>query len=333
MPEVTVLLPFYNAQDTFDTAIKSILKQTFIDFELLLVNNNSTDQSMEITEKSAQKDSRIHVLHERNQGIVPALNKGIQNSRGKYIARMDADDISAPERLELQYKFLKANPNTGLVGSRVKLFPAATSNFGFWRYVKWQNQILTYDEILTKRFVESPVVHPSIMFRKSIAEKFGYYREGEFPEDYELFLRWLDGGVKFSKIDKVLLHWQDNKNRLTRSDKRYRQGAFFQTKLKYLAEFIKHTNPYYPNVYACGAGQNAKKWRRLLENEGLRFKAIFEVDPSKIDNKTIFHYSEIPKKGNIFIVSLVSNKDAGEKIKEFLTFNNYMEGKDFILAG
>ena len=333
MPEISVILPFYNAQETLETAVISILKQSFTDFELLLINNNSVDKSIELASKLAQKDNRIQILHEKKQGIVPALLKGLHYSTGQYIARMDADDISLPNRFELQHKLLENRQDIGLVASCVKLFPAKTSNRGLCHYVNWQNQILTHEDILIKSFVESPVIHPSIMFRKKIARKYGYYRDGDFPEDYELFLRWLHAGVKFSKIEKVLLHWRDKSNRLTRTYERYNKEAFFQTKLKYITKYIKHVNANYPEVYGWGAGQLAKKRRRILEYEGLKFKAIFEVDPAKIDNKEILHYSEIPERGDIFIVSLVSNKGAGEKIKKYLSFIDYVEGKDFILTG
>ncbi|MGM0612050.1 MAG: glycosyltransferase family 2 protein [Bacteroidota bacterium] len=333
MPEISVILPFYNAQDTLGSSVNSILKQSFTDFELLLINNNSSDKSVEIAKKLAQKDNRIHLMHEHKQGIVPALQKGFHRSQGKYIARMDADDISVPDRFELQHDLLETRQDVGLVASCVKLFPAKTSNLGLMHYVNWQNQIITHKDILVKSFVESPLIHPSVMFRKQTAENFGYYHDGDFPEDYELFLRWLEAGVKFSKIDKVLLHWRDEKNRLTRTDKRYRREAFFQTKLKYLIKYMKLNNPDYPEVYGWGAGKIARKWRRLLEGEGIQFKAVFEVDPAKIDNKEVLHYSEIPERGTIFIVSLVSNKGAGEKIKEYLTFIDYVEGKDFILTG
>ncbi len=333
MPKVSVILPFLNAANTLDIAIRSVLRQSFTDYEMILVNNKSQDESPAIAEKYCRKDSRLKLVSENKSGIVPALLTGFSHCSGKYIARMDADDLCAPERLKLQTDFLDNNPEFGLVSSQVRLFPASTSNMGLWRYVKWQNEIVNHEDMLVKCFVESPVVHPSIVFRKEVAEKYGYVNEGDFPEDYELFLRWLDKGVLFHKINKVLFHWRDSAGRLTRTDKRYRQEAFFKVKMDYLVRFLQRNNPSHPEIYVWGAGKYARKRRQLLEKKGIVIKAAFEVDPAKVDNRHIFHYSEIPERGNIFIVSLVSNKGAGDKIKEYLNFIGYEEGKDFILAG
>ncbi len=333
MPKVSVILPFYNAEDTLDMAIRSIIRQSFTDYELVLVNNNSSDGSQAVAEKYCRKDKRLQLVSEDKSGIVPALLTGFSHCSGEYIARMDADDLCSPDRLKLQADFLDNNPEFGLVSSQVRLFPASTSNMGLWRYVKWQNEILNHENMLVKCFVESPVVHPSIMFRKEIAEKYGYVKQGDFPEDYELFLRWLDKGVVFHKINKILLHWRDSANRLTRTDKRYRQEAFFRVKMDYLVQFLKKNNPAHPEIYVWGAGKYARKRQQLMEKKGIVIKAAYEVDPAKVDNTHIFHYSDIPERGNIFIVSLVSNKGAGDKIKEYLNFIGYEEGKDFILAG
>lgn len=333
MPEVSVILPFYNAEQTLEKAVTSILKQTFTNFELLLVNNNSSDNSLRIAQELAEKDERIQILHEPKRGVVPALLKAFSACQADLIARMDSDDFSSVDRLQLQYQFLKDNPDYGLVASRVRVFPATTSNMGLWRYVKWQNEILQHDKMLIKSFVESPIVTPSIMYRKEVAEEHGYVREGDFPEDYEMFLRWLSKGIKFHKLDKVLLHWRDSETRLTRTDKRYRQEAFFKVKMDYLPDFLSRNNPHHPDVYAWGDGKYARKWKAMLRDKGINILASFEVDPAKVNNKEVFHYSEIPEKGKIFIVSLVSNKGAGDKIKEYLNFIGYKEGNDFILAG
>jgi glycosyltransferase involved in cell wall biosynthesis len=333
MPEVSVILPFYNAEQTLEKAVKSILKQSFTDYELLLIDNNSSDNSSRIAQKLAEKDERINILHESRRGVVPALLKGFSECKADFIARMDSDDFSATDRLQLQYQFLKENPEYGLVSSRVRVFPATTSNMGLWRYVKWQNEIMQHEEMLIKSFVESPIVTPSIMYRKKVAEEHGYVRECDFPEDYEMFLRWLSKGVKFHKLDKVLLHWHDSESRLTRTDKRYRQEAFFKVKMDYLPDFLSQNNTHHPDVYAWGDGKYARKWKSMLKEKGINILASFEVDPAKVNNKEVLHYSEIPEKGKIFIVSLVSNKGAGDKIKEYLNFIDYKEGKDFILAG
>ncbi|MEE4285302.1 MAG: glycosyltransferase family A protein, partial [Mariniphaga sp.] len=137
MPEVSVVLPYFNAENTLERAVESILSQTFPSFEILLVNNNSTDQSLTIAQYLAQKDSRIRLLNEPKQGVDHAMNCGLENSRGRFIARMDADDIAHPQRLEKQVRFLNENPGIGLVGSFVKYVSHNSGTGGFKRFVKW----------------------------------------------------------------------------------------------------------------------------------------------------------------------------------------------------
>src|SRR6056297_406605 len=115
-PEISVILPFQNAETTLSEAVQSIVNQTFPDFELLLVDNNSSDNSRNIACKWAKKDQRISLLEEKRPGVAHAMNCGLKNAGGRFVARMDADDISHPERLEKQLLFLKKNPDTGLVG-------------------------------------------------------------------------------------------------------------------------------------------------------------------------------------------------------------------------
>ncbi len=120
-PKVTVLMPVYNAEKYLKTAIESILKQTFSDFELLIINDGSTDGSEEIIRSF--NDKRIRLFNnEQNLGIIKTLNKGLNLAKGEYIIRMDADDISLPDRLELQVKYMEENPGIGISGTQARIF-------------------------------------------------------------------------------------------------------------------------------------------------------------------------------------------------------------------
>ena len=118
MPAISVLLPFRNAAATLDAAIASIAAQSFGQWELLLIDNASTDAGTAIAEQWARRDRRIHVVREANVGIAHALNTGLARAQGRYIARMDADDISHPERLAKQFGYMEAHPEIGVLGTR-----------------------------------------------------------------------------------------------------------------------------------------------------------------------------------------------------------------------
>jgi glycosyltransferase involved in cell wall biosynthesis len=330
MPEVSVVLPYFNAENTLERAVESILSQTFPSFEILLVNNNSTDQSLTIAQYLAQKDSRIRLLNEPKQGVDNAMNCGLENSRGRFIARMDADDIAHPQRLEKQVRFLNENPGIGLVGSFVKYVSHNSGTGGFKRFVKWVNSFQTIEEIERNRFVEIPVVNPTILFRRELFEKLGGCRHGDFPEDYEMHLRYLRAGVKMAKLPEQLLEWHDYSTRLTRTDERYTTEAFFRVKAEYFKKWSEQNNPFHPEIWVWGAGRKTRQRARLLEMEGLKIKGFIDIIKGKTTNKTVLHFSEIPAPGKMFIVPMVLKTGVREMIRKFLLERNYSEGKDFI---
>ncbi len=330
-PEVSVILPFFNAENTLSAAVKSILNQSFTDFELLFIDNNSTDNSLLIAKELAKNESRIRLLKEKKQGVANAMNCGLKNSGGRFLSRMDADDISMPLRLEKQVKFLINNPEIGFVGSKVKYVAHNENAIGFVRFVNWANSFHSPKEIKLNRFVEIPIVNPTTLFRKELLEKYGGCLNGDFPQDYEMQLRYLEAGVKMAKLDEPLLEWHDYSTRLTRTDERYSTKAFFKTKAKYFNRWSERNNPFYPNIWVWGAGRKTRQRAKSLKQEGIIINGFIDVVKSKTTQKTTIHFEEIPKAGEIFIISLVTNYGAREQIKAFLLKANYTEGEDFIL--
>jgi len=330
MIKLTVVLPFFNAECTLENAIKSVLNQTFTRFYFVLVNNNSTDKSVEIVKKYASKDKRIILLNETKQGVTFASNKGMQYAKTEYIARTDADDILHKSKLEKQINFLEKNKEIDVVGTRVN-YIGNTKNTGFKTFVDISNTKITSEEIELNRFVELQIINPTIMFRKSIAEKYGYYKNGDFPEDYEMFLRWLDNGVKFYKLEDYLLDWHDSDTRLTRTDKRYTFDAFYRTKTPYLAKYLAKNNKYHPKIAIWGAGRLSRKRANLLLNYGIEITLYIDIDKNKTKKPNTIHYSKISEKDNLFILSYVSNRGAKDKIKQFLLEKGFIEGKSFLL--
>lgn len=332
-PEISIILPFFNAENTLEAAIKSILDQTFSDFELLLVDNNSDDNSFKLAQSWDEKDSRIRLLKEEKQGVANAMNYGLKNSRGKFIGRMDADDISLPHRLEKQIEYLNNNPQVDFVGSKVKYVPHNKNTAGFQRFVDWTNSFSLSHEIEINRFVEIPIINPTILFRRDLFEKHKGCIDGDFPEDYDMQLRYLNVGIRMGKLDEPLLEWHDYSTRLTRTDKRYSTEAFFRTKAKYFAKWSEQNNPFHPNIWIWGAGRKTRQRAKTLEKVGIKIDGFIDVVKSKTTKKNTIHYSEIPNPGKMFIVPMVTNHGAREQIKDFLINSNYTEGDNFILMG
>lgn len=332
LPQISVLLPFFNAEKTLCRAIESILNQTFPDFELILVNNNSMDSSSDVALKFCKLDQRCKLIHEFNPGIVLALNQGITSSLGKYIARMDADDFSFSNRLERQYSFLERHTEYGVVSGTVEYIPHKNETDGFARYVQWSNSIKEHSEIYCKQFMESPIIHPTVMWRREILATYGVYENGDFPEDYQLWLRWLGSGVKFHKLQDPVIKWYDSNNRLTRTDDRYSDEAFFEVKAKHLARWLKSQNPHHPYVMVWGASKISRKRARVLENHGIIISAYIDISKKRQLNEHIIYYKNLPTYKEIFVLVYLKEESMRSKTVDFLRSSGFEEGKNFLLV-
>lgn len=331
-PKISVILPYYNAEKTLDRAIHSVVRQQETDFELILVNNRSTDRSASIAKQWAATDNRIRLADEPRQGVVFASNKAAEKARGRYIARMDADDEATPDKLRLQLAYLSSHPDTDAVAGLVEHVPHSTKAAGFSRFVEWSNAIRDSREIYLNRFIELPVVNPTLMWKKEVGEQHGLYRAGSFPEDYEMILRWLDAGVKIAKIPRKVLHWYDSETRLTRTHAAYSEQAFYSVKSRYLASWLQKHNPFHPGVSVWGASRISRRRARLLEPYGIRFTHYIDTKKSRQLGKRVIYYRELPPAGGLFILSYIRQMDNRDRIRAFLTSRGYVEGKDFLMV-
>ena len=331
-PLISVILPFFNAEKTLNRAIESIANQTSAQFECILINNNSNDRSCDIALDWTKKDSRFILIHEKHQGVMFASNIGSKHAQGKYIARMDADDVSFPNRLELQCDFLENETEFGAVSGLVEYVPHHENTNGFQRYVNWVNSVQTYQDIRNNMFVESPVVNPTAMWRREIALKHGMYKYGDFPEDYELWLRWLSLGVKIKKLDAIVLKWCDSETRLTRTHPIYCEAAFYRIKTQYLVKWLEINNPHNPIVAIWGASRISRKRTKLLFDYGIEISYYIDIKKSRQFDQKLVYYKEIPPPGNDFILVYIKNHDSKAKIAKFLKSKDYQEGKHFIFV-
>ena len=272
-PAISVILPFFNAEKTLNKALSSISGQTLSNFECLLIDNISEDQSREIARRWTLYDSRFLLLTEKRQGVAFASNTGSKHSRAQYIARMDADDVAYPERLKKQAYFLDRYQEYGAVAGLAKYINHTGEKNGFRKYVEWNNSVVTHEELLKNRFIDSPVINPTAMWRKNAEQKAGGCIHGDFPEDYEMWLRWLDKGMKIDKVNEYVLLWNDLSDRLTRNDPRYSSDAFYETKSKYLANELNRINPHHSEIMVWGASRIMRRRSEKLIKHGIKIKA------------------------------------------------------------
>lgn len=237
MPTVSVILPVYNGERFLREAIDSILAQTFTDFEFLLLNDGSTDGSEAIIQ--SYTDPRIvYVKNERNEGLINTLNKALDLARGEYVARMDADDASAPERLQVQKAWLDQNPETAVVASFSTETDEDGKPLGFFapdrRYV-------TAPEIRRRLPRMNCLTHPSIMARAAVLKEYRYAANQKNIEDYDLWLRLAADGFRLEKIPQPLLLYRVHGASVTQTKLRSRNFfvRHFHCKRRYLARRLK----------------------------------------------------------------------------------------------
>jgi len=331
-PKVSVVLPFYNAVKTLSVALQSILDQDFNDFECVMVDNNSSDGSREIAAGWERQDPRFRLVEEKRQGVMFASNRGCEAARGAYLARMDADDVSLPGRLKLQSEFLDSHPDFGAVAGLVNHVGDPETSGGFQRFVEWSNSVISYEEIYNRRFIEAPIVNPSAMWRRETMELFGLYLSGDFPEDYEMWLRWLDAGVKIAKVPAVVLDWHDSEERLTRTHPIYSDRAFYEIKSKYLAKWLSEHNSYHPYVAIWGASRISRRRARILEQQGVHINTYIDTKRTRQLEKELIYYEDLPESGSLFILTYIRQMDNRERIQAFLEGRGYVEGKDYLLV-
>jgi len=338
-PLVSVLLPVRNAADHLPGALDSLLSQSLPDFEIQAVDDASSDQggTLAVLEAYAARDRRVVVTASERLGIAGALNLAASRARGRYLARMDADDIASPERLSLQAAFLDGSPDTDVAGCRVRFGGDPDACAGYARHVEWINGLLTHEEMALGAFRDAPLAQPSVMIRASSFARLGPYRQGAFPEDYELWLRWLENGARFAKLPQTLLTWNDPPGRLSRTDSRYSQDCFHALKARYLARWLAVNNPHHPDVIVVGAGRITRRRAEHLCGHGVRITAYLDIDPRKIGNvllgRPVWHHHDVPGPGKTFVVSYVATPGAAEHVSAFLASRGFRAGRDYVQAG
>ncbi|KPM46863.1 glycosyltransferase family 2 protein [Jiulongibacter sediminis] len=331
-PSVDIILPFYQNGETLDRAIASILDQTYRNFRLILVANNADAASLEIAEKFAKEDSRVEFLHEPRQGVAFAFNTGIQAGNNPFIARMDGDDIAEPEKLEKQVKYLLENPSLAAVATQTTFSSTIKASEGFGHFVEWQNAIISPEEHFLAQFYESPVANPTILFRRELIENYGLVDTSDTPEDYELYLRWMDQGEQIAKIAEPLLTWNDHPNRLTRTHQHYREAAFQKVRYRYLAKYLNDVTQN-RELVICGASKNIQLKANRLQAKGIRIAAHTDVFTRKPEDVNFIPLSKALENKDFYFVSLIAKRDVYQEIKGLFLSKGLAEGADFILAG
>lgn len=330
IPKLSILMPVRNEEAYLQAALRSLQAQSLADWELVAVDDGSSDGTPDILAAAADQDPRLRVVRREGGGLVAALNAGLESCRAPLLARMDGDDISHPRRLELQSDYLETHPDTGLVACSFRHFPRSSLKQGMLDYETWQNALQDHDLIIRDLFVESPFVHPGIMTRTAIIKELGGYRECGWAEDYDLWLRMANAGVTFARLPGRLFFWRDHPERATRTLDEYSSDAFRRCKLHHLRQgFLKGCS----ELVMAGAGIEARAWQRLLAADGIRVTQWLDIDPRKIGRTLhgapVSRPEELQLAGRKMLAA-IGVRGAREQFRTVADKRGWQEGMDFV---
>jgi len=271
-PRVSVLLPARDAAETVGAAAASLLDGSFGDLEIVAVDDGSRDATRRRLEQLARRDRRVRVVATEGLGIAGAIEAARREARGELLARQDADDRSAPRRLERQVRLLDHDPTLVGVGCGFRWEPEALATAGMRRYQEWQNRLVDPEAIRAAALIECPVTHATLVLRREAVAAAGGWRDGPWAEDYDLVLRLLlVEGRRLGKVGEQLYAWRERPGRLTRTHPAYRVEAFHRARVCYLTRCLLAPGQ---AVELWGTGKLLERWRTSLTAAGHEVRAV-----------------------------------------------------------
>ncbi|MCU0696856.1 MAG: glycosyltransferase [Myxococcaceae bacterium] len=329
---VSVLLPARDAADTIDAAIESVLAQTFGDFELLAIDDGSRDETRARLDAWVRRDGRVRVWSTGGVGLVGALNEGLSKARGALVARMDADDVSLPDRFRRSIERLHDDASLAGVGTGVEIVRAdRPPSPALVAYGKWLSSLTTPERLFADRLIESPLCHPSVTLRRAAIDRVGGWRDGPFPEDWDLWLRLLESGERLVCLPQVLHRWTDHERRLTRTDARYRQSGHTALRADVLARRLAGQP-----IGIWGAGERGITLAKALLARGARVERFIDVNPRKLGQRIhgarVVWPDDLLPPGAEHVIAAVGASGARAEIRAFLESRGFVETEHYTCA-
>lgn len=341
---VSVLLPVRDAEPWLVEALESVLAQSERSFELIAVDDGSKDGGRAILDDYARRDGRVRVLSTRDgsRGIIEALNLGLAAVSAQYVARMDADDRMHHCRLAMQIAALDDDQSLFGVSCRVSAFPQEDLREGMRGYLEWQNGLVAAEELARDRFIESPLMHPSVTMRTGVLrESLGGWRDAGWPEDWDLFLRAFESGLRLRRLAQPLMEWRLHAAQATRTDARYSEESLLAARAHFLARHLRREVGDGRALWILGAGPVGKGLVKALANEGIEAAGLADVDARKIGGvvrdgdrrwPVVKHSDLRDKVPRPFAVSAVAGVTPRRRVRAELGCWGWSEGADFVVA-
>lgn len=327
--KVSIIIPFKNTADFLPECLDSIVNQTYIDWEVLAVNDHSTDTSLELLSSYSQRDKRIKVFQNNGNGIIPALQTAFAQSSGGFVTRMDSDDIMEPNRLEVMINSLIEYGKGHVAVGKVKYFSNRGISNGYQRYEEWLNQLTSTGNNFEEIYKECVIPSPCWMTYRADFEKCEGFEPKRYPEDYDLTFRFYEHGFKIIPCKQVLHLWRDYDTRTSRTHEHYAQNYFLDIKLHY---FLKLDYDKNRPLVVWGAGFKGKKIAKGLKKQGLDFIWLCD-NPKKIGKKIyakeLVHFEALQSLKNPQSIITVANENAQHEIRSYFSELGQLPMQDY----
>ena len=273
---ISVLLPVKNTREFLQECLDSILQQTEVNWECIMVDDHSTDGSDEILQGYATRDKRFIYLTNQGKGIIEALRTALAHSNGDLITRMDSDDIMSKSKLELLKGAVKNGKD--LAVGLVRYFPYDVVKEGYRNYEKWLNDLTSIEDNFSEIYKECVIPSPCWMMRREDLLACDAFNPDVYPEDYDLSFRMRRYGCNVRGVREVIHYWRDHSGRTSRNDDNYADNRFLALKVNYfLEDDYKSQN----NLVLWGAGTKGKDIARLLNERDINYNWVCN-NPKKI---------------------------------------------------
>lgn len=328
-PEISILLPVFNAAPFLKECLNSIQNQTEINWQLLAVNDFSTDSSYEILKEYAATDSRIIPLQNTEKGIISALRLAYENSSGQFITRMDADDRMLLDKLKTLKNLLLENGENHVATGLVRYFSENELGDGYQRYERWLNDLTRRQDNFSEIYKECVIPSPCWMVQRTDLDNCGAFASNDYPEDYDLCFRFYKKGLKVVSDTGVLHEWRDHVTRTSRNDETYANNQYFDLKIPYFLQLDYDKNR---PLVLWGAGKKGKRIARMLEAKGVDFSWVCNTESKwghVISSAKMQPTKTVKSFENPQIIVAVAVPDAQVEILEFMVNNNLKKGENY----
>ncbi len=328
-PLVSILIPFKNTESFIGECLDSILKQTYTNWEAIIVDDGSDDSSFSIVDTIAKQDSRIQPYKSNGSGIIEALQTAYSYSEGVFITRMDSDDIMTPNRLEVMVGNLEKYGKKHLAVGQVHYFRADGLSDGFARYERWLNSLTKTGRNYSEIYKECVIPSPCWMLHRDDFIACDGFEPNRYPEDYDLAFRFYQAGYTCIPCNDVLLHWRDYSTRTSRTHENYAQNHFLELKVHYFLDLnFDATRP----LAIWGAGTKGKTLAKLLIKNNIPFYWICD-NPKKIGkhiyDQKLLNFDYLAQLNQPQSIVTVANEAAQKEIKAYFENQNMQSMIDY----